>query len=229
MDLTAVHYIFGVILIFFVSQLVIRLIRYYFKFPLPAFMVDMIDNPLRRKIQPPTEMPLRHGIELGMMVLEVGPGSGTYSNETARLIGNKGKLITVDIQFEVIQRVNNRSINEDIKNINGIIADVHQLPFSTGAFNAIYMIAVIGEIPKPDKAMHEFYRILTPSGTLAFSEILVDPDYPLARTLEKWATQANFRLKKKLGNIFVYTLLFEKARPKTLVDQSANSAKKVFS
>lgn len=212
MNLTAVHYIIGVILLFLVSQLVIRLIRYYCKFPIPPFMVNLIDNPLRRRIQPPTEMPLRHDIEPGMTVLEVGPGNGTYTIETARRIGNSGTLIAVDIQLDIIQRVQDRVKTENHIIINGIIADVHHLPFSAGIFDAIYMIAVIGEIPEPEKAIHEFYRVLSPSGALTFSEILVDPDYQLVKTLEKWAVQANFRFKKKTGNFFTYTLLFEKAK-----------------
>jgi hypothetical protein len=60
--------------------------------------------------------------------------------------------------------------------------------------------------------MQEFHRLLSPSGTLAFSELFTDPDYPLAQTLIRMASQANFRLKKKLGNFFSYTLVFEKAK-----------------
>ncbi len=54
------------------------------------------------------------------------------------------------------------------------------------------------------------YRVLAPAGTLAFSELLTDPDYPLARTLVRLATAANFSLKVKIGNFFAYTLVFEK-------------------
>jgi ubiquinone/menaquinone biosynthesis C-methylase UbiE len=62
--------------------------------------------------------------------------------------------------------------------------------------------------------MREFYRVLKPSGTLAFSELLPDPDYPLVKSLVRMAAQANFRLKRKLGNFFAYTLLFEKVEGK---------------
>ncbi len=48
------------------------------------------------------------------------------------------------------------------------------------------------------------------AGTLAFSEMLTDPDYPRAGTLIRLATAANFQLKKKIGNFFAYTLVFEK-------------------
>jgi len=58
--------------------------------------------------------------------------------------------------------------------------------------------------------MKEFYRVLSPLGTLAFSELLPDPDYPRAKALIRMATPAGFWLKKKTGNFFHYTLIFEK-------------------
>jgi ubiquinone/menaquinone biosynthesis C-methylase UbiE len=74
----------------------------------------------------------------------------------------------------------------------------------------VYMITVTGEIPDPVRAMREFHRVLLPSGTLVFSELLLDPDYPLASTLVRWAAPAGFRLRTKLGGLFYYTLIFEK-------------------
>jgi len=203
-----------VFLFILISQLIIRLIRHYYKFPIPGFMVDIIDNPLRRKIQPPCEMPDLFGIEPGMIVLEVGPGNGVYTVESARRVGTSGKVITVDIQPKVIQRLITRTIAESLTNITGNIVNVHHLPYKDGIFDAIYMIAVIGEIPNPEKALQEFYRVLSPSGTLAFSELLFDPDYPMVKTLTKWADQANFVLRSKQGNFLVYTLVFEKGNQK---------------
>lgn len=205
-----VQVIAWVILIFLVSQVIIRIVRYYYKFPIPAFMVSLIDNPLRRRIQPPAEMPLRHGIEAGMTVLEIGPGNGTYTIETAQRIGKTGRLITLDIQPGVIKRVINRANTENVTGLDGLVADVHHLPFAADAFNAIYMIAVIGEIPNPEVSIHEFYRVISAKGTLAFSEILADPDYPLKKTLRKWAVQAGFTLSRKTGNFFSYSLQFTK-------------------
>ena len=90
------------------------------------------------------------------------------------------------------------------------VADVYALPFDDGEFDLIYMIAVIGEIPEPQRAMREFWRVLSPAGTLVFSELLMDPDYPLPRSLIRQAAGAGFRLRKRLGNFFYYTLIFEK-------------------
>lgn len=193
-----------------VLHTIIRIVRHFHKFPMPQFMANAIDNPFRRKIQPPDKTPARHGIEPGMIVLEVGPGNGTYTVATARRVGNRGKVVTIDIEPKMIERVTRRAQAEGIDNIEAKVADVYDLPFEDGFFDAIYMIAVIGEIPEPDRAMREFYRVLSSSGTLAFSEFLPDPDYPRAKTLIRKATAAGFRLQKKLGNVFYYTLILEK-------------------
>jgi hypothetical protein len=63
---------------------IVSIVRYFCKFPMPQFMANLIDNPMRRKIQPPDEAPARHEIEPGMILLEVGPGNGTYTVAAAR-------------------------------------------------------------------------------------------------------------------------------------------------
>ncbi len=189
---------------------IVRVIRHFHKFPMPQFLANLIDNPFRRRIQPPAEMPTRHGIMPGMVVLEVGPGNGRYTMESARRVGSRGKVVTIDIEPKMIERVQQRALAEGVANLEARVADVYSLPFEDGSFDAVYLITVIGEIPEPDRAMREFFRVLSPSGTLAFSEFLTDPDYPLAQTLVRKAEMANFRLKKKVGGFFAYTLVFEK-------------------
>ena len=205
-----VYLILGVLIFPVVLHTLVRIIRYFYKFPMPEFLANLIDNPLRRRIQPPSEMPLRHGIEPGMTVLEVGPGNGRYTLETARRVGPSGKVIAIDIEPKMIERVVRRAQTEAVANLEAKVANVYQLPFDEGTFDAIYLITVISEIPEPERALREFYRVLAPAGTLAFSELLTDPDYPLAQTLMRLASHAGFRLKQKLGNFFSYTLVFEK-------------------
>lgn len=189
----------------------VRIIRHFYKFPIPEFLAGAIDNPLRRRIQPPDVVPLRHGIEPGMQVLEVGPGNGRYTMATARRVGETGRVVAIDIEPKMVERVRSRLEAEGIPNVEARVADVYDLPFDDETFDAVTMIAVIGEIPAPVRAMNEFHRVLKPGGRLAFSELLLDPDYPLAGTLIQKAQAAGFRLKDRTGNLFHYTLVFEKA------------------
>ena len=189
----------------------VRVIRYFYKFPIPEFLAGAIDHPLRRRLQPAYETAVRHGIEPGMMVLEVGPGNGRFTIGAAQRVGPQGRVFAVDIEPKMITRVVSRAAAEGVDNIDARVADVYDLPFEDAQFDAIFMIAVIGEIPDPDRAIAEFYRVLAPDGVLAFSELVLDPDYPRARTLVRKAASAGFRLREQIGNVFYYTLLFEKA------------------
>ena len=145
-----------------------------------------------------------------MTVLEVGPGSGIYTFGAAKRIGEQGTLVTVDMEPRIIERVGRRAEAKGVGNIDARVADVYDLPFEDGTFDVAYMIAVIGEIPEPVQAMRELYRALSPAGTLVFSELFLDPDYPLSGSLEHMAISAGFRLKQRIGSFFYYTLLFEK-------------------
>ena len=205
------YIVLGIPVLVLMWLIIVRIVRAFYKFPMPQFAANLIDNPLRRRIQPPDEMAVRHGIAPGMTVLEVGPGNGTYTVAAARRVGDEGKVVAVDIEPKMIERVERRAQAEGITNIEARVANVHDLPFDDETFDAITMIAVIGEIPQPERAMREFHRVLRPAGTLAFSELLWDPDYPRASTLTKKAAAAGFRLKRKIGNLFHYTLIFEKA------------------
>ena len=201
----------GLPLSLLVLHTVVRIVRHFYKFPMPEFMANAIDNPIRRCLQPPDEMPFRLGIKSGMTVLEVGPGNGTYTLASARQLGSSGRLITVDIEPRMIARVNAVIQKEGYSNIEARTANVYRLPFEDCTFDHIYMIAVIGEIPEPVMAMLEFNRVLKHNGTLAFSELLLDPDYPFAGTIIRWAEQSGFQLKEKRGCFFVYTLKFQKS------------------
>jgi ubiquinone/menaquinone biosynthesis C-methylase UbiE len=129
---------------------------------------------------------------------------------SARRIGPGGELVTIDIEPRMIERVQARVEAEGLDNIDARVADVYALPFDDASFDLIYMIAVINEIPDIPRALTEFQRVLQPTGKLVFSELFMDPDYPLAGRLAAKVRAHGFQLIQKIGNFFYYTLIFEK-------------------
>ncbi|MFW9886239.1 MAG: class I SAM-dependent methyltransferase, partial [Candidatus Thorarchaeota archaeon] len=79
-----------------------------------------------------------------------------------------------------------------------------------GIADAVFSVAVIPEIPDPVKAMEQIKRLMVEEGVFAEAELLLDPDYPLRRTVIKWAKEAGLVLEKKTGNAFRYVLVFKK-------------------
>jgi arsenite methyltransferase len=195
---------------FFLVHLLIRVIRYFVKFPIPSFLVRLIDNPFRRRIQAPSKLVDCLEVQQGMHLLEVGPGSGTYTLSFSDAIGEEGFIAALDIELPVLIGLK-KSLNEfEIRNIFPLVADVHHPPFAESTFDAIYMITVIGEIPSAQKALKAFYRIIKPGGKLMFSELVLDPDFPLPRTLRSWAQRARFNFHSYEGNMLTYAITFQR-------------------
>ena len=125
------YILIGLPMVFLTLHTLVRIVRHIYKFPMPEFAADLIDNPLRRRIQPPDAAAIRHGIQPGMTVLEVGPGNHTYTLAAGRRVGENGRLITIDIEPKIIARTEQKIEAEGISNIEARVADVYQLPLRT--------------------------------------------------------------------------------------------------
>lgn len=212
MLLRSLCYAVLIILLFFLAWMVgVRIVRHFYKFPIPSMLTELIDNPIRRRIQPPDLMAIQHGIEPGMKVLDVGPGSGRYTFAAARRAGARGRMVAIDIEPKIIDRLLQHARVERVESFEARVADVYALPFENREFDVITMIAVLGEIPTPERALRELHRVLAPSGRLAISELLFDPDYIPQRTLLRMAAGSGFRFERKIDKVFYYSMLFRKA------------------
>lgn len=181
---------------------------YGFKIPFPTFLNWILDNPIaRRKV--PTIID-RTGIKPADVVLEIGPGPGIYTVEAARRAGPEGRLITVDIQPEMIAEVTERVRDSGLEHVEPIVADACSLPLHDDSIDRAFMSGVLGEIPDVEQVLIELRRVLKPEGVLSVTEMLIDPNYPLARTRIRQIEAAGFKMKQRSGSFFCYTLNFYK-------------------
>ena len=101
--------IIGIPLTFIVWHTIVRVIRKIHPFPIPEFLTNAIDNPIRRRYwQNPEEIAERMGAKSGDTVLEIGPGKGNYTIAVAKRIEPKGRIYTIDIQQAVLNRLEKR-------------------------------------------------------------------------------------------------------------------------
>jgi ubiquinone/menaquinone biosynthesis C-methylase UbiE len=195
---------------FLFVEIVVRLIRRFIHFPIPALVARLIDNPVRRRIQPPAKVVDWIGIQEGMCVLEVGPGPGTFTIEAAKRVGDRGRVFAIDIQPAVVSQLDGRLQREGITNVTTKVASAYDLPFPDRFFDRAYMIAVLAEIPDKKKALLEIRRVLKDDGLLAVGEFLPDPDYPRRKTVIHWCKDADLELADEYGGILHYVLTFGK-------------------
>jgi ubiquinone/menaquinone biosynthesis C-methylase UbiE len=203
----ALYLFFG--FLFFI-QVVLRVARRWLKFPTPAFMTLIIDNPFRRRfIQSPDTIADRMGLEPGMTVVEVGPGKGSYTFAVARRVA-PGTVYACDIQPAVVEGLRARAASEGVANVDARVEDAYAFSFGDDTVDRVLMIACLPEIPEPVRVLRECRRILRPGGLICLSELLPDPDYPLRSTERRWAAEAGLEFDEGFGNFFVYQLHFRK-------------------
>jgi len=200
----------GAILLYLV---LIRIIKKFYHVPAPAFIGYFLDSSLRRWVQPPDKLIERSGIKPGMIVTDLGCGSGAFTLFAARAVGKQGKVYAVDIQAAMLKQLERklaRAENQNIKNTELKQASAYHLPFEDESLDLVYMVTVLQEIPDRGRAMREIKRVLKPGGILAVTEFLPDPDYPLPSTTVKLGQRGGFVLDGNLGNLWNYTIRFKK-------------------
>ncbi|MFX1543536.1 MAG: class I SAM-dependent methyltransferase [Promethearchaeota archaeon] len=212
-----VHWIIEILLLVFLFLFLwvcvcVRSIRYFWKFPMPSAMGNVIAaGPYRNRVQPPSMIVGAIDAKPGMTVVEVGCGSGLYTVAVAKAVQPDGLVYAVDIQEGMLEKLRARMERDGVENIAPVLADAEgQIPLDDGIADAVFSVAVIPEIPDPIKAIEQIKRLMADEGVFAEAELLLDPDYPLRRTVIKWAKEAGLVLEKKAGNAFRYVLVFRK-------------------
>jgi SAM-dependent methyltransferase len=101
------------------------------------------------------------GVAAGKRLLDVATGPG-YA---ARRAVERGAVATgVDIADEMVALA--RRSNGGVRFLRG---DAEQLPFPDRAFDAVVCGFGINHIPRPDRALGEFVRVVAPGGGIALS------------------------------------------------------------
>jgi ubiquinone/menaquinone biosynthesis C-methylase UbiE len=193
--------------------MLIRIVRRYAKFPAPAFISTFLDSRFRKTMQPAAKVIAYSGIKPGMKVLEIGCGSGAFTIEAARTVGQQGKVYALDIQQDMLGKLRiklARTENSDIRNIEIINKSAYELPFEDNSLDLAFMVTVFQEIPDKQRALAQIKRVLKPAGILAVSEFLPDPDYPWRSTTERMLSKAGLIFEAAYGNLWSYTVRFRK-------------------
>ena len=138
----------------------------------PATFSGSLDNFLRRMLHKPLKI-LRPYIKEGMTVLDMGCGPGFFTDELARLVGEKGKVIAADLQQEMLDKM--------IHKVSSFGLEKRVLPHkcqseSTGIANKADFILIfwmVHEVPDQQKFIEEMKSLLNPGGKILIAEPII--------------------------------------------------------
>jgi len=79
----------------------------------PWWLAYTIDNPIRRILHPPDKL-LGDLVHQGFTALDIGCGMGHFTMGMAKMVGDQGRVIAVDIQEQMLERVKRRAIHQGL-------------------------------------------------------------------------------------------------------------------
>lgn len=138
----------------------------------PWWIGYLLACPIRKLSQDPRKI-LAPYVREGMTVFEPGPGMGFFTMELARMVGPSGRVIVVDFQPKMLDRLRRRAAKAGV--IERVMIRLAQ-PESMGVEELAGQVdfalafAVVHEIPSEERFFSETARLLKPGGSLLLAE-----------------------------------------------------------
>jgi ubiquinone/menaquinone biosynthesis C-methylase UbiE len=139
-----------------------------------------LDRPERDTEEATTRAVEALGLQPGMVVADVGAGSGYYTVRMARKVGSAGKVYATDIQPGMVELLKRRLTQEGLDNVVPVLgaADDPRLP--AGTIDVALMVDVYHELATPQVFVRRLREALKPDGRLVLIEFRKeDPRVPI--------------------------------------------------
>jgi ubiquinone/menaquinone biosynthesis C-methylase UbiE len=138
----------------------------------PWYLGYLLASPLRRLFLNPEKI-LSTYVKEGMAVLEVGPGMGFFTLRLAKLVGETGQIICVDVQEKMLKNLRKRVDNAGLlwRIETRLCADSSlQIDDLKSKIDFVLAFAVVHEVPGAKKLFTEIFNSLKSGGVLLVSE-----------------------------------------------------------
>ena len=186
---------------------------------------EWLERAVREKEEKLTLLIKSLDLKPGMVVADIGAGSGVISVLMAEKILPDGKVLAVDVQQEMLDRLRENTKRMKITNIEPVKGTQQTTSLKPGSVDLAIMVDVYHELEFPYEMLLDISKSLKPGGRIAFVEYRKeDPDVPIKlvhkmteEQVKKEASHPEFGLKwtKTIGVLpWQHIVLFEKRAKK---------------
>ena len=136
----------------------------------PIAMKAELDSPQRKKLLNPVKTLRALGIRAGMIVADVGCGTGFFTIPLAAVVGPRGRVLAADISREMIRDVGKRIEKAGLKNIKTVLSRENKIPVTSKRIDYCLLSSVVHELENKALFFKELKRLLKKDGKVGIIE-----------------------------------------------------------
>jgi precorrin-6B methylase 2 len=141
-----------------------------------------LERPEREKEEEPTKLLAALDLKPGLVVADVGAGSGYHAFRIAPRVGPAGKVLAVDVQPQMLKLIEARAKKEQVANVVPVKGTDTDPNLDPGSVDLAILVDVYHEFSHPYEMGAKLAAALKPGGRLVFVEFrLEDPAVPIKR------------------------------------------------
>jgi len=141
---------------------------------------DWLDRHEREQEEQPDAALDAIGIKPGMVVADVGAGTGYMSLRMATRVGPSGKVYAEDVQPPMLSRLRQNAEKAKLTNVETVLGMESDPKLPAGALDLILLVDVYHEFSQPQKMLRRMREALKPDGRLVLLEYRKeDPNIPI--------------------------------------------------